>query len=177
MCPVPSTSCSENGRGWVPDKQQTGTQITPHPTRPAHSRPQSGALPRNGDRDVGTREAKVAGTLWPLPARLQRAIPGLKVNVQGLRALDGRGEAAAAWPGGAGRGRRAGRGPGGPAGGRGRAGRAGRAGVSPSPALTFLPPSASGLSKQAHSEPAGAAIVSRPVPPANLWSAEAGGRG
>lgn len=171
MCPVPSTSCSENGRGWVPDKQQTGTQITPHPTRPAHSRPQSGALPRNGDRDVGTREAKVAGTLWPLPARLQRAIPGLKVNVQSLRALDGRGEAAAAWPGGAGRGRRAGRGPGGPAGGRGGAG------VSPSPALTFLPPSASGLSKQAHSAPAGAAIVSRPVPPANLWSAEAGGRG
>ena len=49
--------------------------------------------------------------------------------------------------------------------------------VNLSPALTFLPRSAPGLSKQADSAPAGAAIVSWRVPLTTLWSAEAGGDG
>lgn len=48
--------------------------------------------------------------------------------------------------------------------------------VNPSPALTFLPRSAPGLSKQADTTPAGGPIVSRRVPLTTgpLWSAEAG---
>lgn len=49
--------------------------------------------------------------------------------------------------------------------------------MNPHPALTFLPRGASRLSKQGDSAPAGAAIVSWPVPLSNLWSAEAGGQG
>lgn len=48
--------------------------------------------------------------------------------------------------------------------------------VNPSPALTFLPRSAPGLSKQALCAPAGAAIVCWRVPLTTLWSAK-GGRG
>lgn len=100
---------------------------------------------------MGTREARVAGRL-ALAGRLQRAIPGLKVNVQSPRALDGSREAAATgldgvgWVGGGGQVA----GPAGPAGGLGRV-EGQRAGVNPNPALTFLPPSASRLSKQANS--------------------------
>lgn len=121
MCSSPSSSRSENVRGWVPDKLQTGTQVTPHPhPRPAHSRPHRRAVPPTGDQNVGTREARVAGRL-ALAGSLQRAIPGLKVNVQSPRALDGSGEAAATgldgvgWVSGGGQVA----GPAGPAGGRG----------------------------------------------------------